>query len=251
VMRERNRPRIAVITGGASGIGYSIAKKFVQNNIKVTLVGRDETRLKLACETLGEVADYIGCDLAQLNELPGIVQRIKEKQGRIDILVNNAGMHLKKALTDVTDEEYQRVILTNQTAMFSLTREVARIMQQQCTGVVLNISSMASQYGLPNVIAYTASKSSIEGMTRAMAVELSQYGIRVNCIAPGFIKTNMSSLALDKDPERKKRVLSRTPLGRLGKPDEVADAALFLVSGSASYITGVVLPVDGGNSIGF
>jgi NAD(P)-dependent dehydrogenase (short-subunit alcohol dehydrogenase family) len=250
-MRERNRPRIAVITGGASGIGYSIAKKFVQNNIKVTLVGRDETRLKLACETLGEVADYIGCDLAQLNELPGIVQRIKEKQGRIDILVNNAGMHLKKALTDVTDEEYQRVILTNQTAMFSLTREVARIMQQQCTGVVLNISSMASQYGLPNVIAYTASKSSIEGMTRAMAVELSQYGIRVNCIAPGFIKTNMSSLALDKDPERKKRVLSRTPLGRLGKPDEVADAALFLVSGSASYITGVVLPVDGGNSIGF
>ena len=250
-MKERERPRIAVITGGASGIGFSIAKKFVQNNIKVTLVGRDETRLKLACETLGEVADYIGCDLTQLNELPGIVQRIKEEHGRIDILVNNAGIHLKKALTDVTDEEYQKVILTNQTAMFSLTREVSRIMQQQCNGVVLNISSMASQYGLPNVIAYTASKSSIEGMTRAMAVELSQYGIRVNCIAPGFIKTNMSSLALDKDPERKKRVLLRTPLGRLGKPVEVADAALFLVSRSASYITGVVLPVDGGNSIGF
>ena len=103
-------------------------------------------------------------------------------------------------------------------------------MQQECSGVVLNISSMASQYGLPNVIAYTASKSAIEGMTRAMAVELAQYGILVNCIAPGFIKTNMTTLVFEKDPERKKKILSRTPLGRLGKPEEVAEAALFLVS---------------------
>ncbi len=124
-------------------------------------------------------------------------------------------------------------------------------MQKQSMGVVLNISSMASQYGIPNVIAYTASKSAIEGMTRAMAVELAHHGIRVNCLAPGFIKTNMSTLAMEKDPERKKKVISRTPLGRFGKPEEVADAALFLVSGSASFITGVVLPVDGGNSIGF
>jgi NAD(P)-dependent dehydrogenase (short-subunit alcohol dehydrogenase family) len=160
-------------------------------------------------------------------------------------------MHLKKPLDDVTDYDFQKVILTNQTAMFSLTREVVKVMAQQSSGVILNISSMASQYGLPDVIAYTASKSAIEGMTRAMAVELAKYGIRVNCIAPGFIKTNMSSLALDKDPERKKKVLSRTPLGRLGKPDEVASAALFLVSESSSFITGVVLPVDGGNSIGF
>jgi len=243
--------RIAIITGGASGIGFAIAKKFVQNDIKVILIGRDTTRLKLACETLGVLADFIGCDLAELTGLPVIVKKIEETHGRIDILVNNAGIHLKKSIHDVTDEDFQRVILTNQTAMFSLTREVTRVMQQQCSGVILNISSMASQYGLPNVIAYTASKSAIEGMTRAMAVELAQYRIRVNCIAPGFIKTNMSSLALEKDPERKKKVLSRTPLGRLGKPEEVADAALFLVSGSASFITGVVLPVDGGNSIGF
>jgi len=250
-MNDNISNRIAIITGGASGIGFAIAKKFVQNEIKVILIGRDKTRLKLACETLGVLSDYVGCDLALLNQLPAVVKNIKKKHGSIDILINNAGMHLKKPINDVTDEDFQKVILTNQTAMFSLTREVAKIMQQQCSGVVLNISSMASQYGLPNVIAYTASKSAIEGMTRAMAVELAQYGIRVNCIAPGFIKTNMSTLALDKDPERKKKVLSRTPLGRLGKTDEVADAALFLVSGSASFITGVVLPVDGGNSIGF
>lgn len=250
-MRRRNDNRIAVITGGASGIGFAVAKKFVLNNIRVVLIGRNSTRLKLACETLGGLAEYISCDLIQLDKLPALVQEIKEKYNRIDILVNNAGIHLKKSFSEVTDEEYQKVILTNQTAMFSLTREVVEIMKQHCTGVILNISSMASQYGIPNVIAYTASKSAIEGMTRAMAVELSGYGIRVNCIAPGFIKTNMSTLALDKDPERKNKVLLRTPLGRLGKPAEVADAAFFLVSGSASFITGVVLPVDGGNSIGF
>jgi NAD(P)-dependent dehydrogenase (short-subunit alcohol dehydrogenase family) len=118
-------------------------------------------------------------------------------------------------------------------------------------GSIINISSMASQYGIPLVIAYTAAKSAVEGMTRAMAVELSPLGIRVNCIAPGFIKTEMSSKALVNDPERGKKVFGRTPLGRLGTADEVADAALFLATESSSYITGVILPVDGGNSIGF
>jgi NAD(P)-dependent dehydrogenase (short-subunit alcohol dehydrogenase family) len=250
-MKNRNGAKIAVITGGASGIGFAIAKVFVSNNIISVLIGRDATKLKLACETLGEMSDYIACDLSHLGELPGIVHKIRDKYGKIDILVNNAGIHLKKSISDITDGEYQKVILTNQTAMFCLTREVAAIMEHQSGGTVLNISSMASQYGLPNIIAYTASKSAIEGMTRAMAVELAKYGIRVNCIAPGFIKTNMASLSLDKDPQRKQRVLSRTPLGRLGKPGEVAEAALFLVSPAASYITGVVLPVDGGNSIGF
>ena len=250
-MKNIKKYRVAIVTGGASGIGFAIAKKLVKNDIKVILIGRDRSRLKLACETLGVLSDFVGCDLSDLHKLPSVVKKIWKNNGKIDILVNNAGMHLKKPMDEVTDDDFQKVILTNETAMFSLTREVARLMQQQHSGVVLNISSMASQYGLPNVIAYTASKSAVEGMTRAMAVELAQFGIRVNCIAPGFIKTNMSTLALEKDPERKKKVLSRTPLGRLGKPEEVADAALFLVSETASFITGVVLPVDGGNVIGF
>lgn len=250
-MTELIDHRIAIVTGGASGIGYAISKKFVESGIKVVLIGRDRTKLKLANETLGASTDYVGADLSELDKLPLIVDAIRQKYGRIDILVNNAGIHLKKPILEVEDAEFQRVVQTNENAMFSLTREVSRIMKEQCSGVILNISSMASQYGLPNVIAYTASKSAIEGMTRAMAVELAQYRIRVNCIAPGFIKTNMSSLALEKDPERKKKVLSRTPWGRLGKPEEVAEAAYFLVSPASSYITGVVLPVDGGNSIGF
>jgi NAD(P)-dependent dehydrogenase (short-subunit alcohol dehydrogenase family) len=243
--------KIAIITGGASGIGLAIARKFARNEIFTILVGRDQEKLKNACHELGEFSDWFSCDLTRLEEIPGLVQEIVDKYGRIDILVNNAGMHLKKSMFEVTDDEYQKVILTNQTTAFSLTRTVAGFMQEQEAGVILNISSMASIYGIPYVMAYTASKSAIEGMTRAMAVELSPLGIRVNCIAPGFIKTDMSSRALDKDPERKNKVLSRTPMGRLGKPEEVANAALFLVSDAASYITGVILPVDGGNSIGF
>ena len=166
-------------------------------------------------------------------------------------MVNNAGIHLKKALIDVSDEEYQQVILTNQKSVFSISREVAKHMIDQGSGVILNISLMASQYGIPNVIAYTAAKSAIEGMSRAMAVELSPIGIRVNCIAPGFIFTDMSSKTLNNDPERKAKVLGRTPLGKLGMPEDVANAAYFLCSDDASFITGAVLPVDGGNSIGF
>lgn len=243
--------KIAVITGGSSGIGLAIARKFAGNGITTLLVGRDKARLKAACTELGKNSDCFRCDLSDLDRIPGLVRKIIDKYGTIDILVNNAGINLKKNFLDVSDVEYQKIILTNQTSIFCLTREVAGFMLKHKSGSVLNISSMASIYGLPFVIAYTASKSAIEGMTRAMAVELSPMGIRVNCIAPGFIKTNMSSVALDKDPERKKKALSRTPLGRLGKPEEVANAAFFLVSDSASFITGVVLPVDGGNSIGF
>jgi len=125
------------------------------------------------------------------------------------------------------------------------------MLEKQIKGSIVNISSMASQYGIPKVIAYTASKSAIEGMTRAMAVDLSPKGIRVNCIAPGFIATDMSAKALNNDPERKNKVLSRTPMGQLGEPADIGDAAVFLASDAAKYITGVILPVDGGNSIGF
>jgi NAD(P)-dependent dehydrogenase (short-subunit alcohol dehydrogenase family) len=243
--------KVAIITGGASGIGLAIAGKFVKNGIQTILVARDKAKLKEACSGLGRKSDFFVCDLSNLEEIPELVRKIIDRYGRVDILVNNAGLHLKKKMTKVTDEEFQKVILVNQTSAFSLSRSVVRFMIEQGSGCILNISSMASIYGIPLVVAYTASKSAIEGMTRAMAVELSPVGIRVNCIAPGFIRTSMSSGALEKDPERKGKVLSRTPMGRFGKPEEVANTAYFLVSDEASFITGVVLPVDGGNSIGF
>ncbi|MBD0376078.1 MAG: SDR family oxidoreductase [Flavisolibacter sp.] len=247
-----SQQKIAIVTGGGSGIGLAIAEKFVQHNIHTIIVGRDEQKLSAAKEKLGDLCEPVSGDLNDLSAIPHLVQNIVDKHEHIDVLVNNAGINMKKEFTEVSNEDFQRILLTNVTAVFALSREVVKCMLEKGTkGSIINISSMASQYGIPRVIAYTASKSAIEGMTRAMAVELSPKGIRINCIAPGFIATDMSAKALNNDPERKSKALGRTPIGALGEPSDIGDAALFLASDAAKYITGVVLPVDGGNSIGF
>jgi len=243
--------KVAIVTGGASGIGFAIAEKFVQNNIITIIIGRDPDKLNLAKNKLGDLCSSIQFDLNDLAAIPDLVLRIEKDFGQIDILVNNAGINMKKEFTEVTDMDFHKILLTNVESIFSLSREVTKLMITKRSGSIINISSMASQYGIPKVIAYTASKGAIEAMTRAMAVELSPNGIRANCIAPGFIATEMSANALNNDQERKGKVLSRTPMGVLGSPGDIGDAALFLASSSSAFITGVVLPVDGGNSIGF
>ena len=249
---ENNKEqRIAIVTGGASGLGFAIAERLIGEKITTVIIGRNEEKLAAAKEKLGSLCHTISADLNDQKKIPGIVSAIKQKFGRIDILVNNAGINLKKEMTEVSDDEFNQIIQTNVSGVFTLSREIAKLMIEQKEGSIVNISSMAAHYGIPKVIAYTASKSAIEGMTRSMAVDLSPLGIRVNCVAPGFIATNMSATALNGDPERKKRVLSRTPMGKLGTPEDVANAVNFLVSPEAAFITGAVLPVDGGNSIGF
>jgi NAD(P)-dependent dehydrogenase (short-subunit alcohol dehydrogenase family) len=245
------KKKIAIVTGGASGIGLAIVESFTKNNIFTIIVGRDEVKLAAAKATFGDKCATISCDLSDLSLIPNLIKQITAEYKRIDILVNNAGINQKKPFEEVTDDEFQRIMMTNVNAVFSISREVVKVMQQQKSGSIINISSMASQYGLPKVIAYTASKSAIEGMTKAMAVELSPQGIRVNAIAPGFIATEMSAKALNSDPERKQKVLSRTPMGFLGETADIGEAALFLATDAAKYITGVSLRVDGGNSVGF
>ncbi|HUB61716.1 MAG TPA: SDR family oxidoreductase [Puia sp.] len=243
--------RTAIITGGGSGIGLAIADRFIKAGIRTIIIGRDPHKLAAAQQQLGDNCHPITHDLNDLPSLPGLVRQIVSRFGQIDVLVNNAGINMKKEFMEVTDEEFDNILHTNVKAVFALSREVVKTMLPRRKGNIINISSMASHYGIPKVIAYTASKAAIEGMTRAMAVELSPEGILVNCIAPGFIATEMSAKALNGDPERKQKVFARTPMGRLGDPGEIGDAALFLASGQASYLTGVILPVDGGNSIGF
>lgn len=243
--------KIAIVTGGGSGLGLAIAKAFTTNNVKTIIVGRDEEKLKAAKAELGDNCFYKVCDLSDLSTIPALIENIITEFGQIDILVNNAGINQKKVFEEVTDEEFQRIITTNVTAVFSISREVVKDMLKRKNGCIINISSMAAQYGLPKVIAYSASKTAIDGMTRAMAVELSPNGIRVNAIAPGFIYSAMTEKALNSDPERKAKVFNRTPMGHMGQPEDIGAAALYLASDGAKYVTGVVLPVDGGNSIGF
>lgn len=243
--------KTAVITGGGSGLGLAIAKALAGNGAKVIITGRDKNRLQNACEEIGDACTYIPADLSQLKAIPAFVEQLIQQAKTIDILVNNAGINMKKDALDVTDEEFQNIILTNQQAVFALTREISRHMAATQQGNIIMISSMAAHYGLPKVVAYTASKTAVEGMTRALAVELAEKGIRVNCIAPGFIATDMSAKALNSDKDRMQRVIARTPMRKLGHPDDVGYAAAFLASEGARFITGAVLAVDGGNSIGF
>ena len=243
--------KIAIVTGGNSGLGYATAKKFCDNGIKTYVIGRTKERTEDACAEMGNNAVPLIFDLTNLDEIPLMVQDIFDKEGQIDILVNNAGINMKKEFIEVTDAEFENIIHTNLFSVFAISREVVKKMKETGGGSIVNISSMAAQYGMPKVVAYSASKTAIEGMTRAMAVDLAQYNIRTNCIAPGFIETKMTAKALDSDPPRKEKVFSRTPMGKMGLPEDIADAVFFMCSKESKFVTGTVLPVDGGNSIGF
>lgn len=243
--------QVALVTGGGAGLGLAIASALVAAGTTTIICGRNEEKLATAQQSLGPLCHTRVLDVTQLSAIPAFVAEIFQMFGRLDVLVNNAGINYKKPFTEVSDEEFQMVMNTNVNAVFAMSREVAKGMLLQESGCIINISSMAAQYGIPKVIAYSASKTAIEGMTRAMAVELSPMGIRVNCIAPGFIYSDMTAAALNSDPERKAKVFGRTPMGKMGQPQDIGSAVAFLASPAASYITGVVLPVDGGNSIGF
>jgi gluconate 5-dehydrogenase len=165
--------------------------------------------------------------------------------------VNNAGIHLKKLALDTTPEEFQKVLNTHILGAHALIRAVGPGMIERKNGSILFTASMASIFGIPQVVAYSAAKSAMIGMVRTLATELSPHGVRVNAIAPGWIETEMSRKAFAGDPARSQKILSRTPMAKFGKPADVGWAAVYLSSAAASFVTGVMLPVDGGVSIGF
>lgn len=241
----------ALVTGGGSGIGEAIARAMHAAGAAVVLVGRREAELARVARELGERCHWITHDLNRLDGAGELVRRAEALAGPVSCLVNNAGVHLKKAAVDTSPEEFQSVLTTHVLAAHALTRAVAPGMIERRKGTLLFIASMSSFLGIPKIVAYSAAKSAYLGMVRALTAELSPHGICVNAIAPGWIETEMSHRALAGDPERRSKVLGRTPLGRLGSPAEVGLAAVFLASPASRFITGAVLPVDGGASIGF
>lgn len=241
----------ALITGGGSGIGFDIARCMVAAGAEVIITGRREQPLRDAVTTLGEQAQYRVNDVTERDSLESLVDGIEQAYGPIDILVNNAGINMKKPALDVTDADFDRIVHTNLNAVFSLTRTCAARMLERGSGSIIMISSMAAYYGIDRVVAYAASKSAVEGMVKVLASEFSGRGVRVNAIAPGFIETAMSKTAMGGDPDRFARAMRRTPMGKFGQPEDIGWAAVFLASEAARYVTGVSLPVDGGNSIGF
>lgn len=243
--------KIALVTGGGSGIGFYIAQCLAQAGAQLVITGRREDVLKEALPKLGANARYFVNDVTDLKSLPALIEAIETQVGEIDILVNNAGINMKKHAVEVSDEDFDRVIQTNLHAVFSITRECGKRMVERKRGSILMITSMAALYGIDRVVAYTASKSAVGGMVKALTTEFSPYNVRVNAIAPGFIETPMMLTAMNGDPSRRDKAMDRTPMGTWGRPDDIGWAAVFLSSEAAKFITGVSLPVDGGNSIGF
>jgi NAD(P)-dependent dehydrogenase (short-subunit alcohol dehydrogenase family) len=243
--------RVALITGGGTGIGLEIARCMIAAGATVIITGRRESVLQESAADLGEGAHFVVNDVSDLSTIEELVEQVEADHGPLDILVNNAGINMKKPALEVTDEDFSRIIHTNLNAVFALTRAAARRMVPRGSGSILMISSMAAYYGIDRVVAYAASKSAVEGMVKVLASEFSAQGVRVNAIAPGFIETEMSRTAMNSDPDRRDRAMRRTPMGKFGKPSDIGHAAVFLASEAARYVTGVSLPVDGGNSIGF
>lgn len=243
--------QVAVITGGGTGIGQAIAACMHEAGATVVLVGRREEELAKAVAALGDRASYCVHDITEMDKAETLASQITDKFGQIDCLVNNAGKHLKKAALETSADEFLAVLNTNVIASHALTKAIAPAMVERKGGSILFTASMASLFGIPQVIAYSAAKSAHLGMVRSLSTELSEHGIRVNAIAPGWIETEMSRKALDGDPARRDKILGRTPMHKLGLPIDVGWAAVYLASPAASFVTGTILPVDGGASIGF
>ena len=243
--------KTALITGGGTGIGLGIAKEFINAKAKVILTGRREDVLKNACETLGKNAHYVVADLSILDAIPTLVTDIESKFGAIDILVNNAGIHLKKWAQETTDEEFLKIIQTNLLSVFALTREVAKGMLERKNGSIILISSMAGLFGIDRVSAYGTSKTALIGLMNNLVTEYSRDNVRINCIAPGWITSDMFLNTINQDQERKQKIINRIALPDFGKPEDIGNAAVYLSSQAGRYVTGVVLPVDGGASVNF
>jgi gluconate 5-dehydrogenase len=243
--------RVALVTGGSRGIGLGIARQFVRLGATVVITGRDEATLEQACNELGDSARSRISDVDRLESHQPLLEEIEDDLGPLDILVNNAGRHCKKPALETSDQDFEQVLHTNLASVFSLSRACLGRMMPRGSGSIINISSMSALYGLTEVAAYSSSKSGLLGLTRTLASECSGTGVRINAIAPGFIESQMFLDIMQKDPARQQKILDRTPMGRFGTADEIGHAAAFLASDASAFITGICLPVDGGNSIGF
>jgi len=243
---------IAIITGGATGLGFGMAKSFVASGAQVVLAGRREDELNKAVISLGGLASYVRHDVTEHGRAGALVAAAtRAAGGPPSILINNAGVHLKRPAVETSPEEFLNVLNTHVIGSHALTQAVLPGMIQRKHGSVIFIASMASLFGIPKVVAYSAAKSAYVGMVRTLASEVSVENVRVNAIAPGWIDSEMMRKALTGDPARRDKILGRTPMGRFGDANDIGWAAVYLCSPVAKFVTGVVLPVDGGVSIGF
>jgi NAD(P)-dependent dehydrogenase (short-subunit alcohol dehydrogenase family) len=236
--------RVCIVTGGAQGIGEACVRRFAREDAKIVIADIDDAHgLALAAE-LGGL--YVHCDVGDKTQVDALVAQIITAYGRIDVLVNNAGIFKAADFLDVTEADFDTVLRINLKGSFLVGQAVAREMARCGKGSIINMSSVNGVLAIPTIASYNVSKGGINQLTRVMALALADKGVRVNAVAPGTIATELAAKAVLTSDEAKARIMSRTPMKRLGEPSEIADTVAYLASDAASYITGEIIVVDGG-----
>ena len=241
--------KVAIVTGGSRGIGRSIALGYAEAGANIVIASRTPADVEKVVEearSRGQRAMGMATDVSRSADIAALVQATREAFGRIDILVNSAGISpvYSRALK-LNEEDWNRILAVNLTGAFLTCQAVGRVMTEQREGKIINIVSIGATTGLPRFIAYCAAKGGLLQVTRVLAQEWAEYNVQVNAIAPGYVETDMTS-GLQDNPRLLNDIVFRTPMRRLGKPDEIVGAALLLASEASSYMTGHILYVDGG-----
>ncbi len=248
----RLQGKIALVTGAASGFGTGIARTFAREGAKIVLMDLNGDGAKSVAASIGNAATAVQGDVTSAQDIARAIQAAVDFGGKLDIVVNNAGWtHRNKPLLEVTDEEFDRVFNVNVRSIFLMTQAAVPVMKGQGGGVILNIGSTAGIRPRPGLTWYNGSKGAVNLLSRSMAAELAPDRIRVNCVAPVIGATNMLEplMGVPDTPENRAKFLATIPLGRLSRPEDIANACLYLASDEAEFITGVVLEVDGGRTI--
>ena len=241
----RLKDKTAIITGGGTGIGLATARAFCQEGAKIILFGRRKEKLEKAVEKLGGSAIIVQGDMTNNNDLDKLINKTLHNFKKIDVLVNNAGLFNGSPLHEISDSQWDEIMDINIRSVFQLTRRVLPAMLSQKYGNIIHISSILGLIAVPQVAAYNVSKGALNQFSRSIAVEYGSSGIRSNSICPGLIATDMTA-DLMKDADLMKEWSKEYPIGRFGKPEDVANACLYLASDESSFVTGITLPVDGG-----
>jgi glucose 1-dehydrogenase len=241
--------RVVIITGGAQGIGEACARRLVQDGAAVALWDVADSAGKALAAELGESggrAIYQHCNVARKADVDAALAATLAEFGHVDGLVNNAGIFKAAPFLDITEADWDAVLDVNLKGAFLVGQAVARVMAAAGRGAIVNMSSVNGTLAIPTIASYNASKGGVNQLTRVMALSLAEFGVRVNAVAPGTIATELAKNAVLTSDEARARILSRTPMRRLGEPGEIADVVVFLLSSAASYMTGEIVVVDGG-----
>lgn len=236
--------RVCIVTGGAQGIGEACIRRFAREGAQVVIADIDDARGTALAAELGGL--YGHCDVGDKAQVDALVAQTLAAHGRIDVLVNNAGIFKAADFLDISEDDFDAVLRVNLKGSFLMGQAVARAMAKAGKGSIVNMSSVNAVLAIPTIASYNVSKGGINQLTRVMALSLADRGIRVNAVAPGTIATELAARAVLTSDEAKARIMSRTPMRRLGEPSEIADTVAYLASDAASYITGEIVVVDGG-----